>query len=32
VIREAFGPVVRAMFLVLGIKQYLLLQRAGSDG
>jgi deazaflavin-dependent oxidoreductase (nitroreductase family) len=32
VIREAFGPVVRAMFRMLGIKQYLLLQRAESDG
>ena len=32
VIRDAFGPVVRAMFRMLGIKQYLLLQRAGSDG
>ena len=31
-IREAFGPVVRAMFRMLGIKQYLLLQRAESDG
>jgi deazaflavin-dependent oxidoreductase (nitroreductase family) len=32
VIREAFGPVVRTMFRMLGIKQYLLLQRAESDG
>jgi deazaflavin-dependent oxidoreductase (nitroreductase family) len=32
VVREAFGPVVRAMFRMLGIKQYLLLQRAESDG
>jgi deazaflavin-dependent oxidoreductase (nitroreductase family) len=32
VIRAAFGPVVRAMFRMLGIRQYLLLQRAESDG
>jgi deazaflavin-dependent oxidoreductase (nitroreductase family) len=32
VIREAFGPVVQAMFRMLGIRQYLLLQRAESDG
>jgi len=29
VVRQAFGPVERAMFRVLGIRQYLLLQRAG---
>jgi deazaflavin-dependent oxidoreductase (nitroreductase family) len=30
VIREAFGPVERAMFRMLGIRQYLLLRRADS--
>jgi deazaflavin-dependent oxidoreductase (nitroreductase family) len=30
VIRAAFGPVERAMFRMLGIRQYLLLRRAGS--
>ena len=30
VVRAAFGPVERAMFRMLGIRQYLLLRRAGS--
>ena len=30
VVRQAFGPAERAMFRVLGIRQYLLLHRAGS--
>jgi deazaflavin-dependent oxidoreductase (nitroreductase family) len=30
VIRAAFGPVERTMFRMLGIRQYLLLRRAGS--
>jgi deazaflavin-dependent oxidoreductase (nitroreductase family) len=30
-VRAAFSPVERAMFLVLGIRQFLLLQRAGSQ-
>jgi hypothetical protein len=30
VVRQAFGPVERAMFRVLGIRQYLLLRRAAS--
>jgi deazaflavin-dependent oxidoreductase (nitroreductase family) len=30
VVRQAFGPVERAMFRVLGIRQYLLLHRAAS--
>jgi deazaflavin-dependent oxidoreductase (nitroreductase family) len=30
VIREAFGPIERAMFRMLGIRQYLLLRRADS--
>jgi hypothetical protein len=30
VVRAAFGPVERAMFRMLGIRQYLLLHRAGS--
>jgi len=30
VIREAFGPLERAMFRMLGIRQYLLLRRADS--
>jgi hypothetical protein len=29
-LHAAFGPAERAMFRVLGIRQYLLLQRAGS--
>jgi hypothetical protein len=29
-VRAAFGPVERAMFRMLGIRQYLLLRRAGS--
>ena len=32
VLCAAFGPVERVMFRMLGIKQYLLLQRAESDG
>ena len=30
VVRQAFGPAERAMFRVLGIRQYLLLRRAAS--
>jgi deazaflavin-dependent oxidoreductase (nitroreductase family) len=30
VVRSAFGPAERAMFRVLGIRQFLLLQRAGT--
>ena len=30
VVRAAFGPVERAMFRMLGIRQYLLLRRAGA--
>ena len=30
VVRQGFGPVERAMFRVLGIRQYLLLHRAAS--
>ncbi|HJY57755.1 MAG TPA: hypothetical protein VJ418_15365 [Streptosporangiaceae bacterium] len=30
VVRQGFGPVERAMFRVLGIRQYLLLRRAAS--
>lgn len=30
IVRQAFGPVERAMFRVLGIRQYLLLRRAAS--
>jgi hypothetical protein len=29
-VRQAFGPAERAMFRVLGIRQYLLLRRAAS--